>query len=319
MSEPFELEPYQPSLADEWDGLVAAAPNGIFMLSRRFISYHGDRFDDRSLLVRRKGRLVAVLPAAVVPGDGSTVASHPGLTYGGLVCADDLRGAAVLEILGTVAEHYAGQGFSSLVYKSVPHVLHRRSTEDDSYAMFRLGAVRSRCDLSAVVDLADPGPLSSNRKRNLKKARSAGLTIERDWSRAAEYWDVLAERLREAHEASPTHTLDEIELLRERFPDEIDLLVACEGSAAVAGIVEFRYPTMVMAQYIASNQAGRDANALDLVFDTAFDQARDAGYRWFNFGISTDVGGTVLNEGLYQYKTSFGAGGTVQEHYTLGL
>ena len=81
----------------------------------------------------------------------------------------------------------------------------------------------------------------------------------------------------------------------------------------------FITPTTFHAQYIASSEMGYDCSALDAIFEQGILSAQKDGKRWFDFGISTEVGGKVLNEGLYRFKSEFGAGGTVHEFYELDL
>jgi hypothetical protein len=45
----------------------------------------------------------------------------------------------------------------------------------------------------------------------------------------------------------------------------------------------------------------------------------DLGARYFDFGVSNEQEGRILNEGLYRFKTSFGAGGVAQEFYKVEL
>ena len=49
------------------------------------MDYHAERFLDHSLMLYEEGRLAAVLPANM-DAEG-VLASHDGLTYGGLVVA----------------------------------------------------------------------------------------------------------------------------------------------------------------------------------------------------------------------------------------
>ena len=44
--------PYAAEHATAWDELVDGAPMGTLLHTRRFLSYHGDRFNDRSLVVQ---------------------------------------------------------------------------------------------------------------------------------------------------------------------------------------------------------------------------------------------------------------------------
>jgi len=69
--------------AEDWDDLVRRSCNGTFLHTRRFLSYHRDRFADRSLvLYGRRGRVAGVFPAAVSPADRETIVSHPSITGG---------------------------------------------------------------------------------------------------------------------------------------------------------------------------------------------------------------------------------------------
>jgi len=130
---------------------------------------------------------------------------------------------------------------------------------------------------------------------------------------------VLAANLMRKHGAVPVHTLDEIRLLADRFPDHIHVMAALLDGAVEAGIVLFLGQTVMHAQYIASSETGYAVNALDLLFDAAIDHGARSGKRYFDFGISTEDGGLVLNDGLAQFKNEFGAGGVVHEFYELNL
>ena len=68
----------------------------------------------------------------------------------------------------------------------------------------------------------------------------------------------------------------------------------------------YRYGHVLHSQYSAAADAGRDAGALDLVFTSLLDGLQ-APMRWLSFGISSEQGGAVLNEGLTAWKEGFGA------------
>jgi hypothetical protein len=54
------------------------------------------------------GQIIGVFPAALDPQHRDTVVSHPGLTYGGVVHKEALRGAVMLEVLQEIYDLYAG-------------------------------------------------------------------------------------------------------------------------------------------------------------------------------------------------------------------
>jgi hypothetical protein len=82
MTRIFEWEPLgRAGVSDkEWDDFVAASDNGTIFHTRRFLSYHPQgRFPDASAVVRKNGKIFAVLPAAVVERDGKMIlSSHSG-------------------------------------------------------------------------------------------------------------------------------------------------------------------------------------------------------------------------------------------------
>src|ERR1044072_6031665 len=88
---------YSEQDAARWDRFVADAPMATFQHKRRFLSYHGDRLRDVSLLLTKEYQLVALLPAAVDPSDESRVVSHPGITFGGLLHHQHFKGAEVID------------------------------------------------------------------------------------------------------------------------------------------------------------------------------------------------------------------------------
>lgn len=314
------VRPYEPGRAVAWDDLVSRSCNGTFLHKRLFISYHGDRFRDCSLTIEdSRGRVVGVFPAAEDPADPGTVVSHPGLTYGGLVHEGCIRGAAMLGALEAIAAHYREHGYQRLRYKVIPAIYHSVPAEDDLYALFRLGARRYRSDLSAAINLASRGPVQHRRARSRRRAEAAGVRTERNWDQIGAFWRILERNLRHRHNVSPVHSLADIQLLHERFPNEILLLTATIAHRPVGGSVLFAAGPVLHSQYTATTEDGRTVCASDVIFEHAICLARQRGCRYLDFGTSTVEGGWTLNRDLYQFKASFGAGGIVYDHYEIDL
>jgi hypothetical protein len=312
---------FAPGDEQAWEAFCADAYQATFLHSRRFLCYHGDRFVDRSLVLERNGNIEALLPAAQHPIEPDCVVSHPGITYGGLVHDHRLMGQHAVSGLQLAAAHFRGLGYRRFVYKAVPHMYQRVPAQDDLYALFRAGARRVRCDLSSTIDLVNRRAVASRRRRGFAKASKAGVSVAAtsDHSNLRALWQVLEQNLANKHGTRPVHTLAEITLLIERFPDNILVLVAQLDGRVVAGIVLFVTPVVWHAQYIASDELGRKTCALDALFEHAIARAAGARARWFDFGISNEQNGQVLNEGLYEFKTEFGGGGMVHEVYELAL
>lgn len=321
MSLVLSLRPYIPGDDDAaWDALVRTSCNGTFLHTRRFLSYHGDRFVDRSVvLADPKGRLRGVLPAAEEPRRRGTVTSHPGLSYGGLVHDGTIRGERLIGVLREIGAYYAASGARELRYKPTPAIFHRVPAADDIYSLFRLRAERYRCDLSATIDVAERLKPRHGRVHSQQLARKAGIEVDWDWGGIDEYWSILEDNLRERFGVKPAHSLEEIQLLGRLFPDEIRLISARLKGRIVAGGVMFCARPVLHLQYSSADLTGRDLGGPDLVVEAGIAYAREHGYRYYSFGSSTEREGWELNESLYDFKLSFGGGAVVWEHYSLPL
>jgi hypothetical protein len=308
-----QVERYRPERAAEWDRFAASSRNATFLLERGYMDYHGARFTDHSLLVRDpQGRLLALLPANECE---QHLHSHAGLTYGGLLVGPGTGAAAALEILEAVRHYMAGHGFSGLHYKTIPWIYHRQPAEEDRYALFRAGAVLSRRDVLSVVPRQPRLGYQERRKRGIKSARKAGVLV-RESDDYAVFWQVLEETLRDRHGVAPVHDLQEIQLLKARFPESIRLFCAYQAQELVAGVLVYESDRVAHVQYISASAAGRQDHALDLLFDVLLTQTFvDKPY--FDFGISNEDGGRVLNHGLVEQKEGFGARSVVHDHYFL--
>jgi len=201
---------FRPNDADAWDEFCNGSIQATLLHTRRFLSYHGERFADCSLIVEDEGKWVGLFPAALSPADEACVISHPGITYGGVLHQGGLRGERMVTALGEIGRHYCTQGSTRLMYKAVPTFYHTAPAQDDLYALFRLGALRTRCDLSSTIDLKRRLSVSDRRRRSLKKAIKAGVEIVEGKQYLPALWEVLANNLASKHGAKPVHLLAEI-------------------------------------------------------------------------------------------------------------
>lgn len=315
----FEISPFDNSSAEVWDALVLRSINGTFLHTRKFLSYHGCRFKDLSVVINFNGVPVGVFAAAYSPFDSLMVVSHPGLTYGGIVHDGGLSGSRMLEAMRCLATYFREEkGLRRILYKVVPYIYPLSPAQDDNYALWRMGAARVRCDLAVVIDLTHRLKPSQRRMRSLKKARSS-VTVERNIGCLDAFWSILSGNLARKHEAVPVHSIEDISLLSQRFPEGIELYGASIDRTLVAGVLLFKTSRVWHAQYIASSELGYNVAALDAVFDDIIRDAADAGVRYFDFGTCNENGGLILNDGLYRFKAEFGGTGVAYEQYQLEL
>ena len=309
------VERHGPDRNAEWDAFVDGAKNATFLFYRSYMDYHAPCFIDHSLIFKQNGMTVALLPAHEAAGD---LSSHGGLTYGGLIVGDDMTTAMMLAVFKALIGYARETGFKALQYKTVPTIYHRRPAEEDRYALFRFDAKLMRRDILSVVDPAAGALRQTRRRRAAAKAVRAGISVVEDTNFSV-FWPVLEALLSERYDTVPVHSLAEIKLLHSQFPNHIRLFTARDGSGEIqAGAVIYESIQVAHVQYMAASGAGRGNGALDLVLSHLLDQVFTT-KQWFDFGISNEAEGRVLNEGLIDFKEGFGARAVVHDIYRFDL
>ncbi len=320
---PLSITPYEARFEGPWDDLVARSHGGTVMHSRRFLGYHGDRFQDESLCAWSDPgvRLAAILPLARSPGAGDVVVSHPGSTFGGLI-EDGIDPQDRAAILSGFAQILLDRGFRQMVYKPAPAIFGEQFDESDLRLMMRMGSVR-RSDLWNFIRLDHDHGLSPKRRASFRAAGRKGVTVRRaadeaDWRR---FHAMLCDNLESRHGKAPVHSLDEMLALRERLAGENELWLAVgpDGDIVAGTWCLFYTAHTIHTQYIASTAEGRKLGAVDFLLASLVEDAAARGLRGFSFGINTEGDGFSINSGLLKQKLGFGSGVTVHWQFDVDL
>lgn len=310
----FELIRYDASMRRIWNEFVVNSRNATFLFDRGYMDYHADRFADCSWLAYKGNRLMALLPANIT--DDGILHSHGGLTYGGWILPPaHLDGNDVLDIFSIAEDVWKSHGIKGLDYKTLPVIYASMPSQEDRYALFRSGAKLEECNLSAAIDLRNPGRPNQLQRRHLAKASRLPISIM-ETDDIDSFMAMLGSCLMERHDAAPVHSSKEMKQLAERFPGNIRFhTVTLEGCMA-AGVCIYDTGRVAHAQYIATTEEGRRLNLLTPLFNKLINEVY-AGREWFDFGTSNENHGLVLNEGLLRQKYSYGATGVVYERYSI--
>lgn len=305
----------------EWDRFVLlSSVNGTFLHTRKYISYHEDRFTDFSYICRNSSNnVVAVFPAALCLTDPTVVISHPGISFAGVILSKSICGQKCIELLASLFALLKSKAKSKVIYKVVPDIFKPRFFQDEKYALYRLGASCHRVDLSTAIDLSNRGKLTKGRKSDLSKASRFNIELSAGSMELPIFFGMLSKNLKDKYNTVPTHTLQELELLQTRFLNEIECVVARLDGVPLASTVLFHHPYCTHTQYLCSAPEAEQFRALDYLIEYSIQKARQSNKRFFSFGVSTEQEGNLLNEPLYRFKRSFGADGVIHEFYTIDL
>ena len=308
----FDIKRYETCDKEAWDAYVTKARNATFLFYRNYMDYHADRFHDYSLMFYKKGHLHSILPAHEREG---IFCSHLGLTYGGLIMSKDVTTVEVVELFKELNQYLKSQGFKRVIYKPIPWVYHQLPSEEDLYAIHWQCHPRIIArDMGMCIFMDEHLRWRKDRRRRLRKALDAGIIVKRTDDFAG-FWKVLEDNLMERHHAHPVHTLEEIELLHSRFPDNIVQYNSYYKGEVVAGLTFYlNRGVMIHGQYCSSNAIGKELGGVDAIYDKVMYHDL-ADYKYLDFGRSTEGDGHILNEGLIAQKEGFGGRGVIYDTY----
>ena len=306
-----ELKKYDSSQKTAWDTFVKNSRINTFLFQRDFMEYHSDRFEDFSILIYRKGKLEAVLPANI---KGTVFYTHQGLTYGGLIISSKITAIDVLSIFEELNLFLKENGINEVIYKALPIIYHKQPMQEDIYALYRLKADKISCTLSSTIFNKNKIAFTESRKSGLRKAEKSGITIAES-SDYTSFWGILDYNLSNNHGVKPVHTLDEILKLRDLFPNNIRLYCSILEGRIIAGTVLFVMDNLIHVQYISANEEGKLSGAIDLLFDQIINNIFST-IDIIDFGHSNEDSGNYLNERLIFQKEGFGGRGVVYEIYS---
>ncbi|NRB61256.1 MAG: GNAT family N-acetyltransferase [Winogradskyella sp.] len=307
------IKQYHLSSKNKWNTFLSESNQQTFLFHRDFMDYHSDRFKDHSLMVYNEESLVALLPLNKV---GDTVYSHQGLTYGGLIHKSVLKTEDYILIFKAVLKFLSEQGVKSITIKELPSIFLENQTNNPlNYLCFKLNASLDRMDMHSTLDMRFKH-YSRSRKNGYKRGEKNELVVK-EVEGFTEFWNtVLIPNLDIKHEVKPVHSLEEITLLKSRFPNQIRQFNVYHKEELVAGTTIFETNNVAHSQYISGNADKNTLGSLDFLHQYLLDEVF-IGKPYFNFGISNTNEGQQINQGLKYWKEGFGARSMSQGFYTI--
>ena len=295
----------------KWNEFNRNSKNGHFMFDRNFMEYHSDRFDDHSLMFYLRDSLVAILPGNI---SGSVLYSHQGLSFGGFITDTSMNTVNMISLFEELKNYCRRNKITEIVYKCIPFIYHLYPAQEDLYVMFLNNADLLKTEPSSVIYLQKPLKFAKGKKCGISKAKKAGLSLSPSCDFKT-FFDIEIEILKK-YNTKPVHSYEQMQLLHSRFPENIKLYGVFEQELMIAGTILFITDSVVHTQYIASTENGRLKGALEyLMHHLIFEQYTSK--QFFDFGISSENNGKLLNNGLISNKELMGARTVIFQTYKL--
>jgi hypothetical protein len=294
-----------------WDEFVRGSCNGHFLLERGYMDYHADRMEDASLMVFDGDRLLTLLPAN---RREDSLVSHDGLPFAGFVMGPRTLHQDMRSALKALSSYLLAHGFKRFVYRPTPVCYHRMPCQDDICLLHEMGAVCTKTKLSS--GFAGPVPVligSETQRSVLKAARKLPCDFV-ECQDVALFWGHLERFLQARHGTRPVHTVEEMTLLRRRFPGQIRMFLAKAGEEIVGGVLVYLTARVMRMQY--SFRHRQDSTSVSRRLTLWLAAHPECSRPWIDLGTSLDPETGEIDTTLLRSKERTGGRGTVVQTWT---
>lgn len=248
--------------------------------------------------------------------------SHCGASYGGIVHREELSIASAFKIVELLLQYGESHHFSSIELTAPPIIYQSRPSNYLDFALYKHGFAYRKREISSIIplDFSRDDVLTMYKPESrtaVRRAEKLGLTV-RQTDDLSSFYPILERNLSMRHQVKPTHTLAELEYLKELFPNEIRQFGAFLGETMIAGVTCFICnPRVVLAFYISHDQQYQQYRPVNYLFFEIMRWCISEKYRFLDFGIFT-VDETP-NWGLGKFKESLGARGIFRDTLSRNL
>lgn len=313
-----EVAPFTNDLSKRWDEFVWNANNGTLFHTREFLNYHPtERFQDASLIFKKENKWAAVFPAICrQDNEDLKLISHAGASFGGPVTNFNLSFKDTFRLVEALLAHARAHNFTQILVTLPPQIYYNRPSNYLDFALLDFGFTYLKREVSSVIplDFAEEDTLlmfSPESRRAVRKAMKSGVEI-RESDEFESFYQILQNNLQLRHNVRPTHTLDELLLLKKKFPERIRLFAALVKQRMAGGVVVFVCnPNVALAFYISHDEDMQRYRAVNLLFYEVIRWSIRQRIKFLDFGIFTV--NMKPNWGLARFKESFGAQGVFRD------
>jgi hypothetical protein len=313
----YTITKYSLEFKDSWDKFVAESNNGTMFHTLDFLDYHRNKFEaNLNHLIWLKGEhIFAVMPFAVFEENGKRIGKSPfGASFGGIVCKDKLSLSESVSLAQTLVEYTANIGCDEVRITPTPWHYHTSANQYIDFALMKNGFQLTSRDVFNAIKLPSSYQyLWENnyvgRCRTTLRKRTEQFNIIQD-APIEDFYPILLEDKARHNNSQPTHSLRELQQLKDTFPDKVWADIAIGKSTnARAGICYFQpSENCIMTFYMSQETSALKLDGKNVLVDNMLKRAIEKGISYFDFGGST-IGFEIENIGVSKFKESFGAKG----------
>jgi len=310
-----EVREYVAADKDDWDDFLKRSINGTIYHSIKFLEYYTNKKKEikaNHLLFKKKGKLIAILPAGIANATSNrTLLSPYCASFGGFMHTKDLSLKDSLLVLDAFLEYCKEYEIGTVYITQPPQVYYEIPNEYIEFGLLKNGFAIHRYEVTIVMRLQDNllYRFDHEARKGVRRAEKSGVIVS-EAEVFEPFYDILVDNRRKLG-AIPAHSLEDLYALKERLPDKIKLFMAYLNDEPIAGTLIFVCTKKTILDYYWAHrdeyQKVRPINKL--IYDVG-EWGRRNGFQFFDFGTTTL--NMVPNWGGAKFKERHNARGVLR-------
>lgn len=276
-----------------------------------FTSYR-DGTAVKYIVCLRKQNPIAIASYWIQEGsDGSSILTVPGsASFGGLVSSVKLRLSDYQHFLNALLKFADNKGCSRIEWIPTSRQHELNGDDEKEFAAQSCGYEKEVVGLESIVNLPS---LPDAKCRNLLKKCDNQNIVYLPKISLIDFHSLLTQTYNR-HNANPTHSLEDLSCLSERFPQQIRFVGASFDDKVIGSACIFRiYPWCDLVFYLCMDDRYKSLNPLMRLLQSDMDRAFIEGVTSYNFGTSSI--GLNLRENVWSFKKQFNARGYIRNKF----
>jgi len=313
------------ALVTKWDRFIDESDNGTIFHKLKFLSYHND-FSGMKInhLVWLSGsEIFAVLPLFVSLNTKIKYGVSPyGSSFGGIIIKNGINLEKAILIIELLSNYCKSNKIQTLKITFPPSIYSNSRQSYIQYALSKKGASIVKRDLFHIVPLKSNwnelySSFSSSCRNKIKNAKIA-FTIHEN-SDINEFYSILVED-KKRQNSEPTHSLKELQLLKEYFPKNIivDISISHQNGAKAAICYFDCSKDIIMTFYMCQEDNALGYNGINALLEIGMKRSLNEGKKYLDFGGST-FGYEISNLGVSKFKESFSSTTDLRDTFNLAI
>ena len=289
-----------------WDSFVLKSNNGTIFHLRKFLSYHKERnFQDCSFIFQNKNNIEALFTGAIVD---DVLYSHPGASFGGFIY-NQLSFESGRKIVELLLEFLQKNNLKELVIVPTPFIYYNQYNEVMEYCLYIKGFNIIEYYISSFVNLESNllNQMHNRKKRYIKNLENK-IEIKLSKDLDSFYPILVSNKLK--HKVKPTHTLEELKILMQKFPDKIKLLLSYQNNKIIGGALNFiTNKNSCSLFYNMIDYEYQSLQVASLQIYASLKWAQENNLKFLDIGVSQlyEDNKIIPHESLINFKEQFGA------------